>query len=461
MAILDFKNFSQAVSAGGATGSGRAKIGDQNYQLKPSLRDNPSFLRRQMARFKKPGKVLDYENLAEFLASRMATKLLDDLNNHKVPEVSFVVSDTDHKVKVASKYLPEFKELLHDKDTQFLMPDSPKREGIRLQDQQVSQVTDAIALSILFKDHDINPQNLSNDGRRIDFGHAFNETLSLPKQVGGGVRTPENEVLDYLNREELPSSAGAKNSKLWRSYEELVVTPEMAQSLHRTADLAMAKNAEEIAFAKEGFMELMEHFNTESRKLAKERELAELRNDRKSLNEINMKMNALQEERAYQIESLVAINTNLGGPEIVINLSKPQEVIDKVFNTIAEDHNKQAQDMKKTAQLMNIQNMLKDKVKNRQDISPQEVELLQNELKNLGLCDDKGKVTWIKGRKNEAAFTGTIQEFVVHNAKEYGLSKTATSLRNYLEDVQSSSKRARSASTTVLPPLKQQRGVSI
>jgi hypothetical protein len=425
MVILDFKRFSQAVSAGGATGSGRAKIGDQNYQLKPSLRDNPSFFRRQLARFKKPKKVLDYENMAEFLASRMATKLLDDPKNQKVPEVSFVVSETDNKVKVASKYLPGFQELLHDKDTQFLKPDSDANKiGEKLKKDQVVQVCDAIAISILFKDHDINPQNISNDGRRIDFGHAFNETLSLPRKAGGGVKNKSNEVLDYLNREELPSSTGVKSSKLWRSYEELVVTHEMANSLAKTAELVNNKSAEEIAFAKEGFMELMNHFDARLIKLAREKEITR---DSKVRNDLNMKIKALEEEKRYQIESLVAINTNLGGSEIFININNHNKAIDKAFETIANDHNKQAKDMQKVAQLMNIQIMLKDKVKKQPDFSSQELELLQQALKDLKLCDSNGKITWIKEKKNAPAFEGTIQEFILHNAKIYGLSKAKLS----------------------------------
>ena len=436
MVIYNRSDFGDSKGVGGATGSGRAEHKERWFgQLKSSIRSAP-WIRRAKAG------TLDVENLGEFIAARMAKKLVVTAKEYLVPEVSFVI-DENNKVGVISKYLPNFQELLHEKDIQLTSDTKQQGQKHYIAPERRKELCDMLALSIALKDHDINPQNLGYTGSdsdfltigRIDFGHAFNESLSLPDFFGGGLRNKDNQVLDYFNREALPSDTGPKPSKLWRSYEELVPSKEMAEALKEMSEKSKNNNIEAVSFAKEGFQELikfldarklqaqkkLEHYQTQERAALTSGKAHWAREREKAANDIA----AIEAEKKFQIESLIGISNNLGGPKIKIDKDNYLTAIDQAFRTIQDSSLQQARDMQVVSRLMEIQLELDRKIEKREKITQDEVDKYTAELdiKGSGIGHGNRKINWIKSSKDKEAITGTVKEYIRRTAKERNISE--------------------------------------
>jgi len=208
--LRDIKEFDtkSAKNTGGKTGSRRVSlhhVGTQDpplcYQLKPSILDN-TLLRRLKASFS------DHENFGEVIAARIAKAVLPD----NIPEVDLVYDSDSQRILIASKYLTESKirtldyyareqgvsvngkthvKLVHGlAGSGELSIDGEENAFLR------KGMANAIAVSIITGDHDINPGNIlviqDNSGieriARIDFGHAFNDLISAPEMMGGGIK---------------------------------------------------------------------------------------------------------------------------------------------------------------------------------------------------------------------------------------------------------------------------------
>lgn len=261
--ITDF-DLSSKQSAGGQTGSLRVKgaRNDENlYQLKPSVLQN-KYSRQIKAGFS------DRENFSEVIASFMGRAFLSD---EMIPEVSLVYDVEKKRINVASRYLvsdaPEYPKTLDDYAESLGVEIPSRRRHVIVQFEKMPKalkgefslsihteipkqdLCDAIALSAMLGDHDVNPGNfivLKKQEQfriaRIDFGHAFNELLSAPRFLGGGMRLRDHPVLDFFNRMRVSGAKiGGDQSKLKRDYRGLTPSMEMVVALRKMADIKTEK----------------------------------------------------------------------------------------------------------------------------------------------------------------------------------------------------------------------------
>ena len=176
---------STGIDTSGKTGSEQVSKGEDKYQLKPSIL-NGKFTRRLKANF------LDTENLSEVIASKIAQNFAD--SGH-IPELDIVSHNNNAGIIIASKYIPNVQcELSYFNDPKKLnkkrmvkINSKPNNNCVSIADQPIlkQDLADAIAISILVGDHDINPGNMivykdsNNQNRiaRIDLGHSFNDLI--------------------------------------------------------------------------------------------------------------------------------------------------------------------------------------------------------------------------------------------------------------------------------------------
>jgi hypothetical protein len=161
-----------ASKTGGKTGSACvADVNNEFYQYKPPIIDN-SFSRRAKADF------TDSENFGERLAACIAGKFDKDKdkNRPRVPEVAFVTDDDSRYVGISSKYLKSEKgarqpqsldEFLrkpaHKSHIKLVSGKHKPDDGIHNIDKDPilkQEIADAIALSALVGDPDVNPGNM-------------------------------------------------------------------------------------------------------------------------------------------------------------------------------------------------------------------------------------------------------------------------------------------------------------
>ncbi len=393
MVIYNGSDFGNSESVGGATGSVKAQHQTSKWygQLKPSIKSKGFF---NLRRRKVGG--LDVENFAELIGAKVAYSVMGEEEKHLVPEVSFLVDKETKQVGVVSRYLANVKgPLLEDKDTQLVVTDNPStKKDHEINETEKKGVCKAIALSILVGDHDINPGNMlkiSDDKiARIDYGHAFNDLLSAPSIFGGQVRNKENQVLDFFNREKVNTAKLNDSTKLWRSYENLIPSEEMAQALEDLANSSKETIGVGIASAKKDFEDLL------------------------TVDGVDKK---------HILKSLAAIANNLEGKKISVNTQNPQETIDAAFKKIKAFSLQQGESMERTAKLMRFQLMIDKKIEAKQPITEAEIKAF-NEIatKESGLGDGKGKINWIKTSKDKPAFTGSVRDYVKKFGAERKLS---------------------------------------
>ncbi|KGP63747.1 hypothetical protein EP47_05125 [Legionella norrlandica] len=232
-------DFGKQVSVGGKTGSTRVEMNGENYQYKPPISKN-SLKRKLKSDF------ADNENFGEVLAARIARKFDKERDRPRVPQVDFVTDSKSPNLAIASKYLKGDKISSLD---DYFQENRPKGKHVKLVSGQdnnpeklqfgidrnpdfKNELAQAIALSALVGDHDVNPGNMMvmQDGRgvrigRIDYGHAFKDLMRFP--IAGGRKFHDNNIIDFFNR---PTVDGGQ-AKLWRDYPGLIPSKEMAQAL--------------------------------------------------------------------------------------------------------------------------------------------------------------------------------------------------------------------------------------
>lgn len=407
-------------SSGGATGSGRAKIGNLLFQVK-----SPA----QGGRFMKAG-FSNAENYGEFIASNIAKALMGQNHQDKVPTVDLRLNTATKDVNVTSQYLKGGTGDLkakYESESGGKLPrgqkhpkidlrptDQPGQSGngtLQLDPKGSQDIRRNLALSALLGDHDVNPGNmiaLSDGGvGRIDFGHAFNDlTQGLGRSLfGGGVEFKSNRILDFFNREKIsgnPFNSNTQLPKLWRDYigaspsfEMSVALLEIANSNDQIEGLELAKSQ-------------MTHLITD------------LQNDpspeaQKVLNDI--------------VKSLKVISSKIGEK---ITSTDPLEVLNDTFSNLNDfvvDGQKQ---MKDVASLSDVQcNILAgvDRAKAQNNLNDPDVfqavhdELvtqfapLYDDLTNPDKLSSVAKpdgsaVQWLKMNRQTPSFTGNLSEFV-------------------------------------------------
>lgn len=422
---IDYNKFdlTTAADSGGVTGSKRVKMDGKNYQLKPSIKDNV-FKRRIKANW------TDRENYGEVISSKIARRILITDSFEAAPNVSLVYDKVRKRTPVASKYLEGDKVRTLD---EFIV----EKTGIKLKDKQHIKFVDGsrkkgganpekreydisgpenaalrkdiakgIAGSIINGDHDINPGNfvvVTKDGQdraaRIDFGHAFNDLLNTSKAFGGAVRNKDNQVLDFLNRENVAGIKFGAQSKLWRDYPGMIPTQEMADAFKEVSQSTGLSQG--IADGKAEFIALLEA----------------------------MKRNKDEKGIAHLKKSLDAISSNISGVKLDPKLS-PEETINAAFANMekfAKDNQEKMASVSKLMQLqVDIDKIIEGKKKGDEPSKEQidQIKAAYAELeKAKGIGQKGGGLEWIKTSASKAAHKGDFESYIMERGKQLGLNK--------------------------------------
>ncbi|RBP35536.1 phosphatidylinositol 3-/4-kinase [Roseimicrobium gellanilyticum] len=424
----DFRG-KQVVGAGGATGSGRVKVEGENFQLKGSIAH--SGLGR---RLKSSG--LNHENYGEVIATNISKAVVGEDNRDFIPDVLLRQDEHTHEPKVTSRYLQGGKGDLDDryrremqdidpklallpKDSNGKTPiidengkqkkhayitlDPTKSTGpgvLALKDEAAQDVRRNIALSALMGDHDVNPGNMIDVGGtrvgRIDFGHAFNELITAPggkMTGGGGVRFENNRILDFFNREKVSGGKlGGDPSKLWRDYDGIGPSQEMATALREVAGNKEALDG--LVHAKTQFVDLIAELEAEGTPAA-----------RKEIEDLT--------------KSLARISKNVGMP---VTSTEPSDVAKEVFQNLDTFVREGQKQMNEVADLCSLQaridTFLRDPANDGKKIPddlPQEVKDIYKLLSENPDCSVKATngqgLQFMKNSKSEKAFSGDLESY--------------------------------------------------
>ncbi|QIF02154.1 hypothetical protein [Roseimicrobium sp. ORNL1] len=423
----DFRG-KKAVGAGGATGSGRVKVDGENFQLKSSIAHSGAG-----RRWKSDG--LNHENYGEVIATNISKAVVGDLNRHLIPDVIVRQDERTHEPKVTSRYLDNGRGDLDDlyrtemgkldpqlalnprdkngklpiidengktKKHAYITLDPTKSTSpgvLALKDEAAQDVRRNIALSALMGDHDVNPGNMIDVGGtrvgRIDFGHAFNELITAPggkMTGGGGVRFEQNRILDFFNREKVSGGKlGGDPSKLWRDYDGVGPSQEMATALREVAKSEEALDG--LVHAKAQFTDLIADLEAEGTPEA-----------RKEIEDLT--------------KSLARISKNVGKP---VTSTEPGDVAKEVFQNLDTFVREGQQQMTDVANLCDMQaridTFLRDPAnegKKIPDELPQEVKDLYQKLNQDGssvkATNGEG-LQFMKNSKGEKAVSGDLESY--------------------------------------------------
>lgn len=413
-------NIGSAVNTGGVTGSIKVARVTQNssafYQLKPSILSN-AFFRRVKA-----GGV-DKENFGEVIAAKIGRSILQHPDGSEaVPDVSLVYNSKNGQVSVASKYLTGTKVRTLDDYAKEQNPKIKFKKHATFVDgtKRVSAgqynisgdkhkefrqgLANAIAISALVGDHDVNPGNIlavDNKISRIDFGHAFNDLLNTSKIFGGKVRNKENQMLDFLNRENVASFPPPGDiTKLWRDYPGMVPSQELANAFK---EIGQSKGIQKGASsAKAEFQELLSELKRS--------------NDTKT--------------QKHVLESLKAINKAIEGP--TISKKTPlNKTVEQVFDNIEKFCKKNQQQMLGVSKLMQLQididktlkSASKGDVPSKEEVNKIKAQYAEiTKIKGIGKKNKKS-IRWIKTSAGNKAFEGDLQSYMKQRSKQLGLGR--------------------------------------
>ncbi len=427
--ILPPKRQHEREHTGGVTGSARIRYNGNYYQLKPSIRDRSKGDKRRM---KVRG--TDRENIGEVIAARFARALLGERH---APEISTVYHNgrwhgRKSRIEIVSKYLrnvsgnldeytvslnttrDEFKEGVSRPGTKLHALSSisnspnPNHEWRRLpiapNSRLAETLAEAIAVSALVGDHDVNPGNMivvegpngEPEVGRIDFGHAFNDLLHVPETFGGRLRDRENPIFDFFNRTEVAGAkVGGDDSKLWRDYEGFVPSEVLGQALVKLGS-SRNKLLEGLQSAKEEIFFLSER-----------------------LNKKNMR---------HLINSLSEIHHAITG-EHLIKERPEHNMIARFFQEIERFIDKQAENAVKAGHMMQLQGQLNqsiDTLNTDADIN-HFIEKWQGQFIDAELMDDSGKLLypWFRESSETLPFEGNLTEYVIQR-REMAITDAAT-----------------------------------
>lgn len=411
-------DLSSSSSTGGVTGSRRVPTKSDEFNSSESLKEptyyqlKPSILDNKFSRRLKAGDT-DRENFGEFIASCIGQSMFASA----IPQVVLVYDADRKRTLVASKYLKsdegEVKTLdNYIKDHNDLPPEKSHARfvvGNQAQGGNIgldvpymqpmkSSLMDAIALSSVLGDHDINPGNMMVlnklvDGEmkpqavRIDLGHAFNDLLNAPAIMGGTVLNPEHPVMDFINREKIAGLDAP--SKLWRDYPGICSLEEMklmAESLKKIENVDARLIKDGVQNAQDAFWLLIK----------------------------DMKANKDWKGIEHVHKSLIEIHNNISSEKIkpACKSKEIEQQINQVFTKCAEFVIKNCEDAKYTASLMKLQSnaykLLKEGASTNDILGE-----LQRKANKLGINMDK--TTWIKNNADTPPFEGNFRQLVIRS----------------------------------------------
>jgi hypothetical protein len=414
---------SSAQSTGGVTGSKRVKLGEDYYQLKPSILDN-TFIRKTKA-----GR-LDIENFGEIISaavSRTVTNSDSQGQTELVPEVSLVYDATNKRVLIASKYLDRVEGDLNsyakkqgiDFQGRFVNISAKRVDEKQLnfggdgEDNKIlrQDLATAIAVSAFSGDHDVNPTNMlalkDTQGRtriaRIDFGHAFNDLINAPKQFGGQLRNKNNQILDFLNREQVAqiiNDEDRRRSKLWNSYSGIIPSEELANALKNIAESGRVK--EGLDNAKNSFKDLISELELDPK------------SNKKTLDHVK--------------NSLVSISNNVSETKLDARKLDVSDALEKSFNNLGEYYKKNQGQMRDVAKLIQMQADIDKVIVTKKDGKEPDKELVSrinksySELEKVsGISFGDSGIEWAKTSKDVGAFKGDLNNYVRLRAASLGV----------------------------------------
>jgi hypothetical protein len=267
-------------------------------------------------------------------------------------------------------------------------------------------VADAIAISALVGDHDVNPGNMivmTKNGQisigRIDYGHAFKDLMRFQKF--GGKPIHPNNILDFFNRETVDGMSS--KSKLWRDYPGLVPSTEMVEALKNLSEASEDEVRKKIKSALDEVKKEVKKFITDPTK-----------------------------DKEQIIKSFQTIAEHVSGEKC--DKSNEDERIDWIFTQIENYANKNYQQMKYAAKVMDLQLKIQNEVQNavKNPNTPPNLETLKSDYDQLSKEQNLGPFTWIKEKENSPAFKGDFNQFVEHRKNEEKLTALETQINDFL-----------------------------
>ena len=254
----------------------------------------------------------------------------------------------------------------------------PKQYAFEKSSGLKNELATAIALSAVVGDHDVNPGNMmyiKNKGKeriaRIDFGHAFNDLINTSSTFGGGIQFKQNNIIDFLNREKVGGLKLGARSKLWRDYPGLIPSRELVAAFRKIAD-----NADKIA---NPLKDIVSQFKT----IYDESTASQKKHIINSLNEIHKSITGKSLKKGQHYKKFGEFETSI-----------------RNFVT------KNCGDMKKTADLMELQIEIDEAIKNK-TLDQAKHNEFTNIYGSIHLPD-----TWIKIDAKIPAFKGDLTKYI-------------------------------------------------
>jgi hypothetical protein len=422
--VYDISEFSESLkkaeSTGGVTGSVCVESQGNKHQFKFSILD---LLPVNLRRMKANG--TDRENLGEVFSGRVAQSLLGEL----APEVSTVYDGTKKRIAIVSKYLDnvykgtldhyltslngafERKHARVVLQTQgnFISKEQQEKSALYLTEDSplAESMADALAVSALLGDHDVNPGNMivtqdptTGELRvgRIDFGHACNDLLNAPKTLGGKLRDKQNPIFDFFNRKNVAGARrGGDPSKLWRDYEGFVPSVVLGEALMRLGRKQLELK-HGLRAAKQEFFDLVDRIERNP-------------NDKKS--------------RTHLIKSLDAMHHAVTGQHLAPNALTHNQMVE-CFKELDGFVLNNAKNAFKAGKMMKLQAEFNQAIKvmldtpiNKRDKDSYEtlIKTWQNKFQESGLMNQEdGRLPWFKTEKESEPFVGNVTEYVINQA---------------------------------------------
>lgn len=316
----------------------------------------------------------------------------------------------------------------------------------------------AIALSALVGDHDINPGNMivfvDTEGKlrigRIDFGHALNDLIKHSIINGGEVRDKENPLLDFFNRAQVGGPGGAP-SKLWRDYPGLIPCKEMSEALKELEqDMQLRQKIKEgCTNAKNEFNKLIVEMRAKNdikgiahvhqtmaalspepstpNNLSKSVEInpsskwTQLPPLSKSAEHISFGASSVEPISRGGASSIEPISRSASSGELIARgASSDENNLGQVFEKIEGFVNTQADNLLKTANVMDLQLAIDDILKEKIKIT----DLADCLNKELPKTD--GKIHWVKSGEQQAEIC-TFEDFINKRAAALQVDSNMTS----------------------------------
>jgi hypothetical protein len=253
---------------------------------------------------------------------------------------------------------------------------------------------------------------------RIDFGHAFNDLMTVNSMLGGQMQNKSNSVLDFFNRS---SVAGAQlrgdKTKLWRDYGGMLIqSDEMVEALkHIGSEENRNKISDSLDKVKQSFDELHNQNTKEGKK--------------------------------HIIDSLTQISQNVGlsynKKDLKTITEKTADPIGTVFENLKKNYGQKLSDMQDVAKLLELQRKI-DKLLIKQSELPnyqpdpqiiQEIRQGYADLKQKPAFSDKNNgISWIKTDANRPAISGSLENFIQNRAKDFFVTPNKTKeILNHIE----------------------------